>query len=240
MHGTETTTSPGWPRHPAAVTVTARHATGTPTSGITVPSFGWTGVAMALHRLQQQPTSSIVTVRVPGHLPLTIDVEAHAYWWDTPLADFPTEPCEVEVVTTAKDPAQEASRAPGGDLDALLWLIGNHSFLGELAWWLQRHDRYRLVRWPNLTTLSHTPDQMRMTAMLGYTFLPVEELANASDAEPAEARRLVNAFSLMRLLRSETPAVADTATAQEPSPAPATALPRRGGPFRRLRDRLRP
>ncbi|GAB2979938.1 hypothetical protein [Frigoribacterium salinisoli] len=236
MHGTETTTGLDRPHHPA--TAAARHASDAPTSGITVPSFGWTGVAMALHRLQQQPSPSIVTVRVPGHLPLTIDVEANAYWWDTPLADFPTDPREVEVVTTAKDPAQEASRAPGSDLDALLWLVGNHSFLGELAWWLQRHDRYRLVRWPNLTTLPHTPDQMRMTAMLGYTFLPVEELANASDTDPAEARRLVNAFSLMRLLRSETPDVADTATAQEPPIATATTAPPRGGLFRRLRDRL--
>jgi len=236
MQGTETTIGTGWPRDPAPVT--ARHASDAPTSGVTVPSFGWTGVAMALHRLQQQPTSSLVTVHVPGHLPLTIDVEAHAYWWDTPLAEFPTDPLELEVVTTPKDPAQEAARAPGHGLDALLWLVGNHSFLGELAWWLQRHDRYRLVRWPDLTALPHTPDQRRMTAMLGYTYLPVAELANAGDADPSEARRLVNAYSLMRLLRSETPDAADTATAQEPAPTPATAPPRRGGPARRLRDLL--
>ena len=237
MQHTETTTGEGWPSPPTLGTAAPRHGSGPATTGITVPSFGWTGVAMALHRLQQEPSPSIVTVRVAGHLPLTIDVETNAYWWDTPLTAFPTEPEDLEVVTTAKDLAQEAARAPGTDLDGLLWLIGNHSFLGELAWWLQRHDRYRLVRWPNLTTLPHTPDQMRMTAMLGYTFLPVEELANASETDPAEARRLVNAFSLMRLLRSERPEVVETATAQEPVP---TAAPQaqRGGLFRRLRDRL--
>lgn len=246
MHGHETTTGPTRtsPPDPFGDVLTGGYAgsragTGPATTGITVPSFGWTGVAIALHRLQQEPSASIVTVRVPGHLPLTIDVDANAYWWDTPLEAFPTDPTDVEVVTVAKDPAQEATRQPGADLDALLWLIGNHSFLGELAWWLQRHDRYRLVRWPNLTTLPHTPDQMRMTAMLGYAFLPVDELANAAETDPAEARRLVNAFSLMRLLRSESPAPADLAGTPEPVVDPAPLVrPQRGGLFRRLRDRL--
>lgn len=240
MHGPETIPGPErtGPRDPFAPP-TAFDGAFPATTGITVPSFGWTGVAIALHRLQQAPTSSIVTVRVPGHLPLVIDVETNSFWWDTPLVHFPTDPVDVEVATTAKDPAVEATRAPGSDLDALLWLIGNHSFLGELAWWLQRHDRYRLVRWPNLTTLPHTPDQMRMTAMLGYAFLPVDELANAAETDPSEARRLVNAFSLMRLLRSESPDRSDVLGTPEPVLAPAPSPQRqRGGLFRRLRDRL--
>lgn len=214
----------------------------TTTTGITVPAFGWTGVAIALHRLQTDPSPSIVTVRVPGHLPLVIDVETHAYWWDTPLAAFPTEPGDIEVVVDTKNPDVEAARAPGTDLDALLWLIGLNSFLGELAWWLQRHDRYRLVRWPNFTMLTHDGDQMRMTAMLGYAFLPVDELANASESDPSEARRLINAFSLMRLLRSESPVAAEVAAGVTTEPAPAPALmpvsTGKRGLFGRLRDRL--
>jgi hypothetical protein len=251
MHGHDMTfpparTAPADPQHPRT-----GDAPGLETTGITVPSFGWTGVAIALHRLQQQPTASIVVVRQEGHLPLVVDVETNAYWWDTPLTAFPAEPVDIDVVVEPKDPAVEASRAPGTDLDALLWLIGNHSFLGELAWWLQRDDRYKLVRWPNFTMLTHTPDQMRMTAMLGYTFLPVVELANASESDPAEARRLINAFSLMRLLRAESPepaAVAASAagagagagTGADSEPASVRPAPqlRRGGLFSRLRDRL--
>jgi len=252
MHGHEMTfeparTAPADPQAPHTGT-----AAGPETTGITVPSFGWTGVAIALHRLQQQPTASIVVVRQADHLPLVVDVETNAYWWDTPLTAFPAEPVDIDVVVEAKDPAVEASRAPGTDLDALLWLIGNNSFLGELAWWLQRDDRYKLVRWPNFTMLTHTPEQMRMTAMLGYTFLPVGELANASESDPAEARRLVNAFSLMRLLRAESPGPAAVAAGSSSSASSSSASssssdpeyvrvapqPRRGGLFSRLRDRL--
>jgi hypothetical protein len=238
MHGHEMTfeparTAPAAPRDPLT-----HEARSPETTGITVPSFGWTGVAIALHRLQQQPTSSIVVVRQADHLPLVVDLETNAYWWDTPLAAFPAEPVDIDVVLEPKDPAVEAARAPGTDLDALLWLIGNHSFLGELAWWLQRDDRYKLVRWPNFTTLAHTPDQMRMTAMLGYTFLPVGELANASESDPAEARRLINAFSLMRLLRAESPLPAEVAAASVPAVTSAAPQQRRGGLFSRLRDRL--
>jgi hypothetical protein len=238
MHGHEMTfeparTAPAAPRDPLT-----HEARSPETTGITVPSFGWTGVAIALHRLQQQPTSSIVVVRQADHLPLVVDLETNAYWWDTPLTAFPAEPVDIDVVVEPKDPAVEAARAPGTDLDALLWLIGNHSFLGELAWWLQRDDRYKLVRWPNFTTLAHTPDQMRMTAMLGYTFLPVGELANASESDPAEARRLINAFSLMRLLRAESPLPTEVAAASVPASAPSAPQQRRGGLFSRLRDRL--
>lgn len=248
MHGHEMTfeparTAPADPQDPQT-----GNAPGLETTGITVPSFGWTGVAIALHRLQQQPAASIVVVRQADHLPLVVDVETNAYWWDTPLTAFPAEPVDIDVVVEAKDPAVEASRPPGTDLDALLWLIGNHSFLGELAWWLQRDDRYKLVRWPNFTMLAHTPEQMRMTAMLGYTFLPVGELANASESDPSEARRLVNAFSLMRLLRAESPEPAAVAGAGSSSSSASASVdpeyvrvapqPRRGGLFSRLRDRL--
>jgi hypothetical protein len=238
MHGHEMTFDPARTAPAASQAPFTGDSRSPETTGITVPSFGWTGVAIALHRLQQQPTSSIVVVRQADHLPLVIDLETNAYWWDTPLTAFPSEPVDIDVVVEPKDPAVEASRAPGTDLDALVWLIGNHSFLGELAWWLQRDDRYKLVRWPNFTMLAHTPEQMRMTAMLGYTFLPVGELANASESDPAEARRLINAFSLMRLLRAESPEPSEVAVSADPVYVPPAPQQRRGGLFSRLRDRL--
>jgi hypothetical protein len=148
--------------------------------------------------------------------------------------------------------ARRARRRPGGPggavgrrrhhrhpLHTLLWHIGLNSFPGELAWWLQRDDRYRLVRWPNFTTLAHTPDHVRMTSLLGYASLTVDELAEQANVAPAEARRLVTAFSLMRILRSESPDVALARPAlQRETTAQPTAVPARGGLFRRLLDRL--
>lgn len=248
MHGHETTFEPARTASAAPQAPLTSDAGSPGTTGITLPAFGWTGVAIALHRLQQQPAASIVVVHQAGRPPLVVDVESNAYWWDAPLAAFPAEPVDVEVVVEAADPADRATRAPGADLDELLWLIGNHSFPGELAWWLQRDDRYQLVRWPSFTALPHTPEQLRMTAVLVDASLPVVELASATGSDPAEARRLVNAFSLMRLLRAESPEPAGSGSGAGAGAASSSgwAAPagvpaherRRAGLFARLRDLL--
>jgi hypothetical protein len=225
-------TAPAAPRDPWA-----DDACSPATTGVTVPSFGWTGVAIALHRLRQQPTPSVVVVRQLGHAPLVVDVEAHAFWWDSPLSAFPAEPVDIEVTVEPRD-AADTSRPPGTDLDALLWLVGTNSFPGELAWWLQRDDRYELVRWPDPAVVALTPAQARMTAMLDCSSRPVGELADAGAADPAEARRLVNALSLMDLLRAESPGRGGAAAGAEPgrdAPAPRSLL---GGLVGRARDLL--
>lgn len=214
-----------------------------------LPRFGWTRVAMAL-RPMWDADEDLLRVEVAGHEPLVIDVSMNAYWWPTPLEQMPADPEDLRIGREPKGVESPATNAPGNDLDGLLWRIGLGSFPGELAWWLQRDDRYRLVRWPNLTMLPHTPDQVRMTSLLGMATMSVDELAERANVEPAEARRLVNAFSLMRILRSESPEVSfapptfdrtvhaarvaqeSAATTPVSTPAPRTGL------FRRLRDRL--
>jgi hypothetical protein len=203
-----------------------------------MPRFGWTRVAMALRPMWDAP-DEVLRVEVPGHEPLLVDVSADAYWWSTPTADMPVEPGDVRVGRESRSDDAVITGTPGTELHTLLWHIGLNSFPGELAWWLQRDDRYRLVRWPNFTTLVHTPDHVRMTSLLGYASLTVDELAEQANVAPAEARRLVTAFSLMRILRSESPDVALARPAfQRETTAQPAAVPARGGLFRRLLDRL--
>lgn len=197
------------------------------------PTIGWTEVAMAIHPLLTSPVPSLVRIDVAGHAPLTVDVEADAFWWQTPLAEFPSEPGDLRLSSEPKFGPGPSALEPGHALDGLLWRIGLSSFPGELAWWLQRDDRFRVVRWPNFTTLDHTPDQMRMTSMLGYAAMRVDELSSATGASLADARSLVNAFSLMRILRTEAPEAVQTRVLRA---EPAAAAPK--SLFRRLRDRL--
>ena len=204
-----------------------------------MPRFGWTRVAMAL-RPMWDAQDDVLRVEIAGHEPLLIDVTANAYWWSTDLADMPIEPLELRVGRESREQDSAVTTTPGNELQSLLWHVGLNSFPGELAWWLQRDDTYRLQRWPNFTTLAHTPDHVRMTSMLGYASLTIDELAEQANVAPAEARRVVNAFSLMRILRSTAPdvAMARPAFDRPVVTATATAAPARGGLFRRLLDRL--
>ena len=204
-----------------------------------MPRFGWTRVAMALRPMWDAP-DEVLRVEIAGHGPLVIDVAADAYWSETPLDALPIEPDELRVGREARDAEAAVSDGPGNELQAFLWYVGLNSFPGELAWWLQREDRYRLQRWPNFTTLAHTPDHVRMTSLLGYAALTVDELAEQANVVPTEARRLINAFSLMRILRSETPEIAMARPAfDRPVHVAAPAAPaQRSGLFRRLLDRL--
>lgn len=202
-----------------------------------MPRFGWTRVAMALRPLWETH-GEVLRVEIAGHGPLVIDVASDSYWWSTPLGDLPIDPEDVRVGREDRDVEAAVDLGPGNELHGLLWHIGLHSFPGELAWWLQRDDRYRLQRWPNFTTLAHTPDHVRMTSLLGYAALTVDELAEQANVAPAEARRLINAFSLMRILRSQTPDIALARPAFDRPVPTAAPVQQRSGLFRRLLDRL--
>jgi len=201
-----------------------------------MPRFGWTRVAMALRPLWDT-RGEVLRVEIAGHGPLVIDVASDSYWWSTPLGELPIDPEDVRVGREDRDVEAAVELGPGSELQGLLWHVGLHSFPGELAWWLQRDDRYRLQRWPNFTTLAHTPDHVRMTSLLGFAALTVDELAEQANVAPAEARRLINAFSLMRILRSQAPDITLARPAFD-RPVPAASPAPRGGLFRRLFDRL--
>jgi hypothetical protein len=74
---------------------------------------------------------------------------------------------------------------------------------------------------------------MQMMAVLGNTWVNTAELAAVAGVEESDARSLINALSLMRIL-------ARSAAATEPAPqaSPQTAAAKRQTLFARLRKRL--
>jgi hypothetical protein len=194
---------------------------------------GWAGVATAIHAIQQMPTPMTLKLDVAGHGLVSIDFPFHAFEWGTPITEFPEHPASVMVETRPASHDQPSIALPGRPLDSLLWLIGYHAFGDQPAPWLREGDRYRLRRWPTLAELSIDLDQVRMTAMLGNAYATADELAAAAHTPPADARRLVNAFSVTGILRrsSGAPALEQIATARGADAS-------RSGLFSRLRDRF--
>lgn len=194
---------------------------------------GWAGAAMAIHAVQRRADSMYLRLDVSGHGLLSIDFRHHAFEWGTPLELVPEDPATVLVETHPTFPGAPALFAlPGRDLDPLLWLIGRAAFGEDPAPWLESGRRYRIVRWPSLSELPITLDQVRMTSMLGNGFATAEELARAAGVTEAEAQRTMNAYALLGILRA-----APEAPPAEPAAAPP-APPEPRGFLARLRLRL--
>jgi len=194
---------------------------------------GWTSASIAVHSILQMRLPMFLRLEPAGFGPITIDFRHHAFEWGTSLDDFPDEPATVLVETeptTHDEPPLFA--LPGADLDTLLWVMGLHSFQDERAFWLRPGDHYRLTRWPDLRSIDHSMDQMRMIAMLGNIALSAEQLAAAADVEVAHAQRLLNALSLMGVLESALEARAAASVQPEPRASGHRSL------FSRLREKL--
>jgi hypothetical protein len=195
---------------------------------VPVPTvMGWASAAVAIQSVRRIPTPVLLRLDVVGFGSLTVDFRHHAYAWETPLESFPEEPAAVLIETHPTTPDAPAPFAlPGRDLDGLLWLIGKHAFPSRPATWLWEGDRYRLGRRPDLADASLTLEEVRMTAVLMNAAVTPTELAEAVDAPLETAQRLVNAYSLMGILRAE-PAQG----------APVAHLP--AAPARGILERLR-
>jgi hypothetical protein len=171
-------------------------------------------------------------MNIEMHGPLLIDFRHHAFSWPTPLEMFPVDAIHtgLETIPTSAD-APPIFELPGQNLDGLLWEMGMNSFGGAPAFWLEKGDRYHLTRWPNLTHHKHDLNQVRMIAALGNAYATPEELAAFAGVPVAEAQRLINALSLMRIL---------SRSAAEPAVemVPQTATAKRSSLFTRLRKRL--
>ncbi len=193
---------------------------------------GWTGAAMALHAIRRMPTAMILSLRPDAHEPLLVDMRGYVYQWSVPLDEFPEEPVSVVIGTRAIDSAEPAfvgadfsySRPAfaGQPLDPLLWLIGTKAFDGGRASWLRAGDRYRLYRWPEFEKLPITDDQVRIVKTSARGFMTAEKLAAKSGAELEAVQRVVNALSLMALLRRHPSA---NAAPDAPPPPPPGSLP---------------
>jgi hypothetical protein len=193
---------------------------------------GWTQAAMAVQGVLLLNTPVHLRMSLESHDPLLIDFRHHAFSWSTPLDEFPVDAVHTglqTVPTSADDPP--FFDLPGQNLDGLLWVMGLNAFKDRPAFWLSPDDRYRLTRWPNLNQHSHNLSHVRMIAVLGNTYASAAELAAFADVELAEAQRLINALSLMRIL---TRSAAAPAATMAPQPEEA----QHEGLFARLRKRL--
>ena len=218
---------------PPAPTVTAPATPALPAGTANAPELGWAGAALTLHSVQNARVPMFIELEVTGHPTITVDIRYQAFDWQLPLEHFPTTPVGVRVSVELVDPATRPPFAlPGQSLDTLLWKIGCAAFPDRAAPWLHAGERYRLHRWPNLTTLQPDMDQMRQTAMLANGEFTIEQLAAYSGRSIEPTRTLVNALSLMGALTVAPPQVEVPTPAAIAEPAPETGL------FARLRERL--
>ena len=195
-------------------------------------TVGWTQAAMAVFSVLRLNTPVNLRMLIEMHGPLLIDFRHHAFSWSTPLEYFPVDAVHTRLETEpTSDDAPPFFELPGQDLDGLLWEMGINSFGGAPAYWLPPDERYKLTRWPNITRHSHNLGQMKMMAALGNTYASTAELAALAGVEQAEAQRLINALSLMRILSRSSVAPAAPVVKE-------SAAAKRQSLFARLRKRL--
>lgn len=196
---------------------------------LTIVASEWAQVAEAIKIASSNTQPTILAITSSSFPMLVIDVFERSYWWKAEITDFPTAPVSISIRSHVRDNVIMPTGA-GLDLSALLWMVGLNGYAHSPAPWLTDGARYRLRRWPNITSLPHDADQLRMTSILSHAPLSAKELAAIADTEPAEAHALLAALSLMNILR-----VLPGASDEEIGVAAPTAAPR--GFFARLRGR---
>ncbi len=209
-----------------------------PAGTATSPELGWAGAALTLHSVQVARVPMVIELEVTGHPVVTIDTRFQAFDWQLELDRFPANPAGVRVSIDLVDMDTPPSfELPGQSLDMLLWKIGQVAFTDRLAPWLHAGERYRLERWPNVTSLQPDMDEIRQTAMLANGAFTIDELARTSGRSSESVRRLINTLSLVGVLSVAAPDVAPPVVVTAP-PAADYLQAREGGLFRKLRDRL--
>jgi hypothetical protein len=193
---------------------------------------GWAGAATAVHAIQQMPIPMTLRLHVAGYGVIAVDFGFNAFDWSWDLSDFPDAPASVLVETRPGSADSPSLDLPGRALDPLLFSIGFHAFGDDPAPWLAPGHRYRLRRWPSLSGIPVSLDQVRMIAMLGNAFATADELAAAAQTPPADARRLVSALSVMGILRRSA-----GAPPLVESVMPTEVRPASSGLFARLRQK---
>lgn len=173
----------------------------TQTTHIPSVATGWAPVATEIKKMMEYPGDYVMHIAVEGYTILVIDPRYNAFSWNAPLNEFPenigitkTELRKVE----ASDPA--ALQGAGEELGPLLWLIGNNAYSGEPAPWLRKSERYKLMRWPDLTRFNPSLDQIYLTSIIGTTPASIDELVLSSGAPEEEVINTINALSLMGIL----------------------------------------
>ncbi|MEQ1735223.1 MAG: hypothetical protein ABL886_02180 [Rhodoglobus sp.] len=155
---------------------------------------------MAVHSVRQIERPVLVALRVPEHAPIWIDLRSNTYVWDAELEMLPLEPEMVQLRTRAIESEDPGVEGEARSLDPLLWIVGLNAFPGR-ATWLRAGDRYRLKVRPDFDALTISPDEVKLVKALAHGLTTVEKLAHKCGLSNSRAQRVVNALSLMDVLR---------------------------------------
>lgn len=202
---------------------------------------GWRKVAAAVDSMRRLSMPMLLTVVSSQMAPLWIDLSTGRYYWELQLTELPESPGDVTVysqpIEAGNPPYPWVAWRP---MDPLLWEIGRRAFRDHRADWMRTGDRYALQRWPNLTEISHTPEEIRMIATLANGFLTAQELGLLAGADEATAQRVLDMLSLMGAIKTATgPVAPPTIVAGDDAPGPDPKDRAQGsGLFARLRDRF--
>ncbi|MBH0130524.1 DUF2510 domain-containing protein [Salinibacterium sp. NK8237] len=198
---------------------------------IALPAATWNALNRAITEAVHSSTDPLVELRFADAPTLVIDPRGGVYWWAQPLEKLSETTTDGDVETVTRTLAIHHSEA-GRDWEPLIWLIGTQAQPESFDPLSLSGARFKLRRWPNLTTLTHTTDQMSMTAMLGAAYLTITELASLAHVPEDEARRLVSTFELMGLLTHTVDTTADVIRLPETEAS-------KEGIFSRLKARFR-
>ena len=215
----------------AAAAAAAQESRRSRFSDIALTVETWNKLNRAITDAVNSPLEPLVELRFTDAPTLVIDPRGCAYWWADSLDNLATASTDGEVETVPRPLGIHQDEA-GRDWEPLVWLIGTHAQPDSFDPLSLSGARFKLRRWPNLTTLSHTTEQMGMTAMLGAAYLTVTELASLAKVDIDEARRLISTFELMGLLTHTVDTIADEAR------QPLATRPAKEGIFSRLKARF--
>ncbi len=201
---------------------------------------GWRGVALAIRSMRESPV--LLTVVSSDCEPLWIDLSTSRYYWERPLASMPEAPGDVTIYSQPV----EAENPPypwvvWRAMDPLLWQMGRFAFGTDPAAWLRPGERYALQRWPNLTEIPHSTEELRMIATLANDFLTAEEFGLLTGADPATVRRMLNMLSLMGAVKAAAAPLAPPAAVERARSEPERAKDDSSANFgflSRVRDKM--
>jgi len=207
-------------------------------------TVGWRSVATAMHSMRQLPMPMLLTVVMQDCEPLWVDFSTSRYYWERSLLAMPEMPGGVTVYSQPLEVGNPPYPwVPWRAMDPLLWQIGRFAFGGERATWMRPGDRYALQRWPNLTEIPHTADEIRMIATLANGYLTAQELALLTGQDEPTAQQVLNRLSLMGAVKPAAgplapPSIVTQAQGQPQRLALESTPASSFGLFNRLRDRL--
>jgi len=104
----------------------------------------------------------------------------------------PAAQIRVVVLETAEADRRADSRSRR-NIDELMWMAGFHASGGRLMEGCNTYDVVQLQHWPNLTRLPHTPNTMRIVAMLTRHATSIALAHRLLKIEPAELYRIYSA-----------------------------------------------